>query len=148
MVFTQNIFLSEDDSDDVEFFREALSSIEGNFNLTVSTNGYELLDQLKNCNGRLPDFIVLDINMPKMNGLEALKAIKKNQAFKSIPVVLYSTCAEEEYIQYAHQNGAHYYFVKPYDFPALKQYIKQLLAINWKSSIGAPNFRDFVFIVS
>lgn len=147
-MFAKNIYLCEDDTDDVEFFQEALKAVEGNFNLTISSDGLELIEQLKKCNGTLPDLIIIDINMPKMNGLETLKAIKKNPDFKSIPVVLYSTCAEEEYIQYAHENGAHYYFVKPYEFGTLKRYIQKLVAINWKSSIIAPNFRDFVFIVS
>ncbi|KOS08264.1 hypothetical protein AM493_08215 [Flavobacterium akiainvivens] len=147
-MFAKNIYLCEDDTDDVEFFQEALNTVDGSFNLTVSCNGFELLDQLKKCTHTLPDLIILDINMPKMNGLETLKAIKKNPAYAAIPVVLYSTCAEEEYIQYAHANGAHYYFVKPYEFGTLKLYIKKLLSINWKSSIITPNFRDFVFIVS
>lgn len=89
-MFPKNIYLADDDSDDIEIFRIAINEIDPKTQITVLNNGEELLNQLGNST-ELPDVIFLDINMPKINGLDALRIIKSTEVFNTIPVVMCST---------------------------------------------------------
>src|SRR4051812_7335021 len=83
------ILLVEDDEDDRFFFLEALREIDNAVLYAVATNGRLALDRLRDAHP-LPDMIFTDINMPVMNGLECLTALKQNPATKHIPVVILS----------------------------------------------------------
>src|SRR5215212_1458528 len=83
-------FLIDDDVDDQEIFALALNEVNERFQCEVANNGYEGLQQLKKMNC-LPDYIFLDLNMPKMNGKECLKELKKTERLKAIPVIIYTT---------------------------------------------------------
>src|SRR5690348_7641633 len=110
-MYPKNVYLSDDDLDDVEFFQIALSEICDTCSLTVSNDGAELLKQLIACtDSHTPDIIFLDVNMPKVNGLEALEAIRNAPRFRSVPVVVYSTSSSDHFINDAHRLGANYYF--------------------------------------
>ena len=76
------IYLAEDDTDDIDCFREALREVDKNCTVTVFSNGAELLDKLCSPAVFLPDIVLMDINMPLMNGMECLKQIRSNAVFK------------------------------------------------------------------
>ena len=105
------ILLVEDDIDDQYFFREALSLLSPALSCQVAENGVEALKLLK----ELPlfDIIFMDINMPKMNGIECLQVLKSNDSYKNIPVVILSTSSDQAYIERCKILGATYYFTKP-----------------------------------
>ena len=80
----------DDDGDDREFFSDALKSVDPKIPCVLFQNGSELLDYLENAKS-LPDYIFLDINMPKMNGYECAQEIKSNYRAEDIQIVMYST---------------------------------------------------------
>lgn len=128
----KNIFLAEDDSDDVLFFKLALQDICSDCTLTVFSNGQELIERLSETDD-VPDVLFLDINMPILNGLEALRQIKRFPELQNIPAIIYSTSSNENDIRQAEQNGAGCYMVKPSDMDLLREMIEKILTYNWKN---------------
>lgn len=94
----KNIYLCDDDGDDRDFFREALSQINEKASLITSTNGEELLFQLHREKYPFPDIIFLDLNMPRKNGIATLHEIKSDYRFRAIPIVILSTSQYTENI--------------------------------------------------
>jgi CheY-like chemotaxis protein len=94
----------------------------------VASNGKEALTLLRNDFFSLPDFIFLDLNMPVMNGLKCLEAIKKIPSVKDIPVVVYSTTAEHDLAEKSLKAGAFTFFIKPSSPAELVDYIRKLIA--------------------
>ena len=91
----KNLFLVDDDTDDQEFFIEALSKLENVTLSGIANNGKEALDKLKHSDV-LPDYIFLDYNMPLMNGIECLAELKKLPLTKDIPVFMLSTALNRQ----------------------------------------------------
>jgi two-component system, chemotaxis family, response regulator Rcp1 len=114
-----NILLVEDSPGDVELTCEALSLGKIDFNLRVVYDGEEALiflnKQGKYCNAQTPDLILLDLNMPRKDGLEVLKEIRASEQLKSIPVIILTTSNSELDIFKCYDNHANAYFVKPVD---------------------------------
>jgi CheY-like chemotaxis protein len=82
------IMAVDDDSDDLEFFSEAITTINPNFKFIKATDGFEALSILETTQ---PDVLFLDINMPKMTGKECLEHIRTKDSLQKIPVVMYTT---------------------------------------------------------
>lgn len=127
-VITKNIYLADDDPDDREFFQIALESVCPDCRLVTSKNGDELLDQLQKNSTNFPDFIFLDINMPKKNGLESLEDIKGTIAFSSIPVIMFSTSDNQNHVHAAEKLGAALYMVKPSDFRLMQNRLSDIIS--------------------
>jgi CheY-like chemotaxis protein len=109
------ILLAEDDGDDRAFFSEFLGDRADIDLLPMATNGAEVLDYLQaaqTSDGR-PDLIVLDQNMPKLNGKETLKALKSAGGYPAIPVVIYSTYVGEQLLKECLTIGAALVIAKP-----------------------------------
>ena len=130
----KNIFLADDDSDDVFMFEYVLNSLDIQSRLTVAYNGEELLGKLEH-DKIVPDIIFLDINMPKLNGFETLVKIKEIKALSAVPAVMYSTCKNESDIAKAFNDGASSYFVKPTDINDLKGMLTEVLLFNWQEKL-------------
>jgi CheY-like chemotaxis protein len=114
----KNLFLVDDDTDDQEFFIEALSKLE-NVTLTgLANNGKEALDKLIH-SVALPDFIFLDLNMPLMNGIECLAELKKMPLTKDIPVFMLSTAFEQ--VELSKKKGAEGFIKKSADIHGLQK---------------------------
>lgn len=139
----KNIFLADDDSDDVAIFSQALSEISADCNLTIFNNGDELVKKIKG-NPAPADIIFLDLNMPKVNGLEALTFIRTVEAYRPVPVIIYSTSASSNHIALAREIGANYYFIKPSDYRNLREQIKKLLATDWQAYKIPEQIEEFV----
>lgn len=105
--------LADDDPDDRFLFSEALKLVDPAIHCMMVGNGKEVLTMLQNDFFSLPDCIFLDLNMPLMNGLECLQAIRKEPAWQNVPVILYSTTLEKDVEQHMLEAGAHACFVKP-----------------------------------
>lgn len=144
MLESKNIYLSDDDADDRDFFTEAVYEISKDHKLTLSINGAELIEQLQRPPVPLPDIIFLDINMPRKDGIQSLDEIRKNELTENIPVVMYSTSANPDHINKAHKLGANFYFVKPSDYKSLKQRIAAVLAIDWSRQAFPVDSSQFV----
>lgn len=126
----KNILIAEDDSEDIEFFTAILSSISPATKLSIASNGVILMDLLQGA-PVLPDFIFLDLNMPKKNGFECLHEIKSSDVWKSIKTVMLSTSSQPEQIKHVYDMGADLYIVKPTSYSVYKDSIKKCLEMDW-----------------
>jgi CheY-like chemotaxis protein len=127
MLQNQLLFLVDDDMDDHEIFKSALAKVDGDLTLLTATNGYEALDFLSTA-GTLPDYIFVDLNMPRMDGLQFLKEIKQTDTLKNIPVIIYSTSSNPVDIAKTKQLGAISFVTKPSRFSDLCSYLQSLIA--------------------
>ncbi|MHA1727332.1 MAG: response regulator [Promethearchaeota archaeon] len=129
-----SILLVEDNPDHQELILEALEEANMGENIIVKSDGelaWDFLNTLlesykKNQRKNLPKIILLDINLPKLNGLELLKMIKQNPFLKIIPVVILTTSRNESDILEAYNNHANSYLSKPIDFDKFSRMIKSL----------------------
>jgi CheY-like chemotaxis protein len=120
------LFLVDDDIDDHEIFKSALAKVNEELALLTATNGYDALQVLSQVNV-LPDYIFLDLNMPRMGGLQFLQAIKQSDNLKKIPVIIYSTSANPNDIEKTKELGAETFITKPSRFSELCQVLQSLL---------------------
>jgi CheY-like chemotaxis protein len=116
----KTILLIEDDYVDVESVKRALKKIDASHVLHVAHNGADALEMLTQNNGSAnkisPDVILLDINMPKMNGLEFLRIIRNYYSLKNIKIFVITTSEEEFDKMAADGLGVDGYIIKPLDF--------------------------------
>ena len=131
----EKIFLlADDDADDTELFCDALEAIDPSIICYCATDGKNVLEILQNATLKKPQIIFLDINMPGMNGWECLKQLKDSEAFKHIPVLIYSTSNHHKEADHALEMGALCFFTKPTYFKELKE-ILGVLAANVDDSL-------------
>jgi CheY-like chemotaxis protein len=128
----KRILLAEDNMNDVELTLAALSEINLANDVAVVRDGAEVLDYLYLRNqfaGRppgCPAVLLLDLKMPKVNGLDVLRVIKADAALQTIPVVMLTSSREEQDLALSYQLGANAYVVKPVDFRAFIDVVRQL----------------------
>ena len=126
----KTVLLADDDMDDREMFEEILSENQQVQLAGSVENGQELLGFLFNLdNDTLPDLIVLDHNMPKMNGLQTLDALKKDNKYQHIPVVIFSTYCDNKLQTECTKLGAAMVFTKPSSFDEYEEMISTFLEI-------------------
>ncbi|HWJ90717.1 MAG TPA: response regulator [Flavisolibacter sp.] len=126
----KRIWLAEDDPDDCEIFREVLSELMPQAELTIFNDGEALIRQLSTSNK--PDILFLDINIPRMTGLECLVEIRALRHFSRLPVVIFSNSRVDRQMQSAYAYGANLYFPKPYTIGGLEEGLKELFQMNWE----------------
>jgi DNA-binding response OmpR family regulator len=118
-LYTKTCLLIDDDLDDQEIFALALQQVSERFQCQMVNDGYEALQCLRNDSYVLPDFIFLDLNMPRMNGKECLAEIKKHDHLKDIPVIIYSTSSFQDDIIQTRKLGAAAFITKPFSIDEL-----------------------------
>ena len=121
------ILLVDDDNIDAMTVKRAFKDIDVPNSLVHSVNGEEALKYLMGKNNELPCIILLDLNMPKMNGIEFLDIIKEDDSFKHIPVIILTTSTEECDIREAFKHSVGGYIVKPVDY---KNFVEAIRTIN------------------
>jgi len=141
---TVTILLAEDDYDDRYLISEALDESGVETQLYIVENGEDLLDYLK---GRgkysdrsefpLPNMILLDLNMPLMDGREALAEIKKDRDLRRIPIVVLTTSQAEEDVQATYDLGITGFITKPMTFSGLVDVMKSV-GNYWFDSVTLP----------
>lgn len=145
MIDLKTILIVEDNPQDVELTIEALS--EYNLaNLVVAVgDGVEAMDYL-NCKGKFSDrlkgdpaVILLDIKMPKMDGIEVLTTIKSDPKLKTIPVVMLTSSCEEPDLKKCYELGVNAYVVKPVNFNDFLYAVKQI-GVFWAMLNEHPTF--------
>ena len=120
------ILLVDDDDDDLEIFQEAATLVVPDIHWLTAKDGTRGLAVLENTQ-ILPDYIFLDVNMPKMDGLEFLRLVKGIPKFKNIPVVIYSTSKHKSEFGQFFKLGASHFITKPSEFNLLVTYLKSVL---------------------
>ncbi len=126
----QPILLVEDDLVDAMTVKRAFRQLNVLNELVVVDNGEEAVAYLKNPAQGLPCVILLDINMPKMNGLECLSIVKEHPLFKTIPVVMLTSSKEQQDVDQAFTEGISGYILKPANYDQFLASI-QVLAPYW-----------------
>jgi CheY-like chemotaxis protein len=128
----KRILLAEDNPKDVELALEALEEHNLANDVVVVRNGAEALDYLYR-RGEFstrpagnPAVVLLDLKMPKVDGLEVLRQIKTDEEMKVIPIVMLTSSREEHDLVKSYKLGANAYVVKPIDFQQVVEAIKQL----------------------
>jgi len=124
------ILLIDDDEDEFEIFIEALHAGHCTCDCMFANSSEQALNLL--CY-TVPDFIFIDYNMPKTNGLKCLTKIKQLNNQKHVPVFLYSTGLTDELCKLAISLGAESCISKPYDFPSLARILHQVVTSDRKN---------------
>jgi CheY-like chemotaxis protein len=124
---TQQILLGEDDADDEELLKELFAAVDGAFSLVFVNNGRRLVDYLyKAPDDGLPCLIVLDYNMPELNGEEILNELKCNARFAHIPKIIWTTSQSDSYKRRCLAAGADDYIIKPASVNELVETIRYM----------------------
>ena len=137
------ILMAEDDADDRLLAKDALAECELAGDLHFVENGEELLDYLlqrgkySEQNAPRPRLILLDLNMPRKDGREALREIKANAALRPIPVVVMTTSRADTDIDRIYELGANSFITKPTRFAALVEMMK-VLRLYWFDTVELP----------
>jgi CheY-like chemotaxis protein len=121
------VMIIEDDAADVLIIKRAIKELHIKNELVQVNNGEEGLEYLKNHSNSAPCIIFLDLNMPKMNGIEFLKIIKNDDKLKEIPVIALTTSQNHDDIANCFKSGIAGYIVKPVDY---KKFVKAIRIVD------------------
>ncbi|MEA2149092.1 MAG: hypothetical protein QOD69_922 [Solirubrobacteraceae bacterium] len=124
------VLLVEDDPGDVMLIRDAFGDHKVGNRLTVVNDGVDAMAYLRrqgpHAAARRPDLVLLDLNLPRMNGAEVLEQIKGDPGLALIPVVILTTSEAEEDILRSYELHANAYITKPVDFDRFTQIVHQI----------------------
>jgi chemotaxis family two-component system response regulator Rcp1 len=125
-----HILLVEDNEGDIVLTQEALSEAKINNKVSVARDGEEAINLLNNALKEpkflLPDLILLDINLPKIDGKEVLQYIKTTSVLKKIPVVMLTTSSSEQDISFAYSHYANCFISKPVDLNKFFEVVRMI----------------------
>lgn len=126
MLNSKPILLVEDDCVDVMAVQRVLKDFDTRNPLVYAANGEEALAYLMDRDHERPCVILLDLNMPKMNGLDFLKALRGDERLKDIPAVVVSTSAERQDVTRSFELGAAAYIVKCFSYHEFREKMKAI----------------------
>jgi CheY-like chemotaxis protein len=138
------ILLVEDDPDDIYLIGEAIDECQLSARIFIVEDGEQMLDYL-NQRGEYsdpdqaprPDLILLDLNMPRKDGREALVEMKENPELRGIPVVVLTTSSAERDMKYSYEQGASGFVTKPVTFTGLREAVCKI-ADYWIRTVQLP----------
>jgi len=138
------VLLVEDNPHDVRLIKRAFGKADVPHDLRVVEDGDEALAYLAGRGSQThsntaprPDLILLDLNLPRMNGHEVLHQCKQDDRFKQIPIVILTTSGHDEDVRRAYEAGANAYLLKPVEFSRFTEIIRQLSAF-WLEIVELP----------
>ena len=120
------ILLVEDDLIDAMMVKRALKDLKITNKLIHRENGEEALNYLKSNIGSKPCIVLLDLNMPRMSGIEFLEIVKKDAFLKSIPIIILSTSSEHQDLLDSYSHSVAGYMVKPVDYHKFVEMMKTI----------------------
>ena len=121
-----DILLVEDNASDAELTLRALKQRNLANQVHVCRDGAEAMDFFSRGEGPVPKVVLLDLKLPKVDGLEVLRRLKQDARTKSIPIVVLTSSREEPDIERAYALGANSYIVKPVDFDAFARAVSDV----------------------
>lgn len=119
------IFVAEDDEDDQFLLRTAFASTGRSCELVFFNNGEQLVRQLDQTHQH-PTLVLLDLNMPIMDGFQTLQQLRQRDAYKTLPVVVLTTSNQRDDIARAYALGANSFITKPHQYDELLQTVQHL----------------------
>jgi CheY-like chemotaxis protein len=120
----KHILLIDDDEDELTIFDAAMKELNIPFKCTYAKSAEHALQML---HFLVPDYIFLDYNMPKIDGLDCLKEIRQINTLRNVPVVMYSTCITREVNNKAHELGVNICFNKPSKLNTFTAILKEII---------------------
>ena len=135
-----HILLVDDNEGDILLTREALEEARIINKISIAYDGLQAIDLLKKSArvaGTMPDLILLDINLPKMNGTEVLSIIKNDPDLRRIPVIMLTTSSSEKDILASYNNYANCYITKPVDLDRFMDVVRTIEDF-WISIVKLP----------
>jgi two-component system, chemotaxis family, response regulator Rcp1 len=136
-----DVLLVEDSPGDVRLTQEAFREANGAIRLHVATDGVEAMTFLRRegvqANAPRPDLILLDLNLPRMDGREVLAHIKEDEGLKTIPTVILTTSVAEADILMSYELQANCYLSKPVQLPAFEALVKSINDF-WLTQVRLP----------
>ena len=128
MVDRLYILSADDDPDDQFIIKQALKELGLNVNIDFVEDGVTFVNKLiDHCMLKCPDLIMLDVNMPKMNGFEALKKVKEHEVTKDVPVVVLTTADMHDFHDQCKKMGADLCLTKPASYSEFVTIIKNIV---------------------
>jgi DNA-binding response OmpR family regulator len=143
------ILMADDDQDDYLFLKDALTAAEVHAEWRLFPDGQELIDYLHRC-GKYedapkypyPTLILLDINMPRKDGLETLAEIRRMRLFHRVPIIMYTTSGDEEDISKSYSLGADLFITKPITYDSMTCVVEEIEKHIMKSAPLSPGLRQ------
>ena len=141
------ILLIEDNPADILLTKEAFKECLHKHNITAFKDGTEALKYLRRkgeySNSKIPDLVLLDLNLPKKDGRELLAEIKSDNSMSCIPVIIMSTSRNEKDIKTSYELKANCYICKPVE---LDSFINIILSIEkfWLKTVSLPVYEKFI----
>lgn len=135
------ILLAEDNEEDVFIFKEAFADSPYRCDIQVVRDGAQAVACLRReppyAEALRPDIVVLDINMPVKNGLDALRDIRSDRAISALPVIIFTTSASADDVMLAYRYGASSYIVKPTNYESMQEIVASI-CMYWGNVVRLP----------
>ncbi|MEO8406214.1 MAG: response regulator [Chitinophagaceae bacterium] len=116
----KNILYVEDNKDAVTFFNRIVNKL-GDYKFKTSEDGASVIKMLEEEKDFEPEMILLDINLPGMNGFEILQYVRTKTAYKNIPVIMFTSSDDDNDIKKSYEFGANAYLIKPDSLRSLQE---------------------------
>lgn len=127
----KTFFIVDDDADDQEIFLAAVNEVDESIKCIAVDNCEDAIEILKNNSEPLPDFIFLDLNMPRINGRQCLVELRKVAHLNNVPVIIYSTSSLKKDIEETALLGADMFLTKPSKFEELCKALTNVISLEW-----------------
>lgn len=119
----KNILYVEDNQDAVTFFSRVVNKL-GDYNFVTREDGTSAINLLEDKKGFEPEMILLDINLPGMNGFEILQYVRSKTAYKHVPVIMFTSSDDDGDVKKSYEYGANAYLIKPDSLQSLKEVLE------------------------
>jgi CheY-like chemotaxis protein len=130
------IFMADDDEDDRFLVKSVFDTNWLDCEMVFAADGVELLEKLDQSDAK-PALILLDLNMPRMDGFSTLRNLRATPAYRSIPVIMFTTSSAPEHVIQSYELGANSFLTKPASYAELSQLIHQI-RIFWLDLARVP----------
>ncbi|WP_337042186.1 response regulator [Emticicia sp. 17c] len=135
MYVSLNVVLAEDDAEYQQIFQDALDEVNIPTSLTIVSDGQELMDKLKAENSPKYNIVVLDMNMPKKDGIECLQEIRQDEKLNSSYSVVLTGYHNKTLVEKAYKAGANLFLTKPDSYHEYIEIVRKILTSEWQLSL-------------
>jgi CheY-like chemotaxis protein len=119
----KNILYVEDNPDSITFFSRVVKKL-GDYSFVTREDGTSALEFLEEIKDFQPEMILLDINLPGMNGFEILQQLRNNSSYKHVPVIMFTSSDDQADIKKSYEYGANAYLIKPDSLNTMKEVLE------------------------
>lgn len=137
------ILIIDDDIDDIEVFCEAVIDVDNSSECFAANDGHEALNIILRELNTLPSFIFLDLNLPKMDGLECLSLLRAESKLQLVPIIIYTSSSAPNDMYESKQLGANYFLRKTSDYKTLCEEIALIMKTDWNQMLIGSKLTSF-----